>query len=328
MNIKDFGFDKFLRRVLPSDNTPIKTRTTATELSGGVLKSAGDIEIGSKLFTMSGEDSNIIVNDGSKDRILIGKRKDGTYGIDVSSVGYSVHEAYEGEMDLTSAANDDWTEFDPSAFTYLSTTTLTVASKYNTVNDFAIGDKVKLVQGGNTKYFYIYNNQESEILSLRAGSSYSLANETITEIYFSSKANPNGHPIYFSFTSTLALPTGSSATIGSQGTFTGYFMMTGTTVFATYQRIDFNIDTASTIYLSEDLPVARDDTYPIFFVGIGGDSVSDASKYFPIGINCPCLSAGFSDTADVEIYRLDSEGYAWTSSYVNNHQFSIYYKVP
>lgn len=249
MNIKDFGFDKFLRRVLPSDNTPIKTRTTATELSGGILKSAGDIEIGSKLFTMSGEDSNIIVNDGSKDRILIGKRKDGTYGIDVSSVGYSVHEAYEGEMDLTSKATDAWTSLNPNNFTYSDANTITI-SNYTPSSVFQIGDKIKLVQT-TAKYFYI-TRVNSGTINVRAGTDYTVANATITEFYFAREKMPSDFTDWFTVNTGLTAQDDDGDTL-TLGSMKYDYKMTGD-ILIMRPNLNFDVNADATSYVQFTKP--------------------------------------------------------------------------
>lgn len=93
---------------------------------------------------------------------------------------------------------DGWLPVDES-WTYASATTVTVPS--GATNRFQIGDKIRLVQGASTKYFYVIG-ATSTVLTLFAGTSFTLADSAITQIYLSRASAPFGFPSWFNFNST------------------------------------------------------------------------------------------------------------------------------
>jgi hypothetical protein len=106
------------------------------------------------------------------------------------------------------AVSDTWT--------YDSPTTITVP--LGTI--YEKGDKIRLVQAGNTKYFYIVSIATPAVtLTITGGSSYTLTNEAISSVFYSKAVSPPGFPHWFSYT-----PTGIAA---SNVTLSGMFCLVG-----------------------------------------------------------------------------------------------------
>ena len=88
---------------------------------------------------------------------------------------------------------DGWTIAE--TFTYASATTITVASGAALI--YRKSDKLKLTQAtGGVKYFYVTGVADT-VLTITAGSSYTLVNEAITSPYYSHAQNPLGFPQWF-----------------------------------------------------------------------------------------------------------------------------------
>lgn len=113
-------------------------------------------------------------------------------------------------------ANETWT--------YASATTITVPT--GATFKYAVGDKVKLMQSGAWKYFYIVTVADT-LLTVTGGSDYTVANATIAAPCFSKRATPVGFPQVFNYT-----PSNTNITIGTGGGAqnAGTFTITGKTV--------------------------------------------------------------------------------------------------
>ena len=129
----------------------------------------------------------------------------------------------DNSVDITSKASsfDGWVKVTDS-WSYASSTTVTVPSDAST--KFSVGDKVKFDQT-STKYFYV-TAVSSTVLTLNAGSDYTVANAAISNIYYSKAASPLSFPQWFNFTPTLT-----NVTTGN-GTLAARFCMNGKTVRA------------------------------------------------------------------------------------------------
>lgn len=101
----------------------------------------------------------------------------------------------------------------PETWTYASSTSFTISG--DKTSKYQQGDKIRLKQGGDYKYFYIVSvgvSAGTTTVDVTGGSDYSLANSSITSQYFSRAVLPIGFPKYFNYTNSF----------GSQaGTFTG-----------------------------------------------------------------------------------------------------------
>lgn len=103
---------------------------------------------------------------------------------------------------------DGWTNPN-EAWTYASATTITVPT--DATLKYSVGNKIKLIQSGTIKYFYIIG-VAATVLTITGGTDYTLANATITSNYYSRNDSPVGFPAWFNYTPTWtgfsAAPTG------------------------------------------------------------------------------------------------------------------------
>ena len=84
---------------------------------------------------------------------------------------------------------------------YASAQTITVPS--GAASRFAKGDKLKITQLGVDKYLYIIGVADT-LLTVHAGSVYTISNNPIEAAYLSKDLSPVGFPSSFAFTSTIA----------------------------------------------------------------------------------------------------------------------------
>lgn len=67
---------------------------------------------------------------------------------------------------------------------------------------YSRGDKIKFSQGGTEKYFYVIRVHSATELEIYGGSDYLLADQTITENYYSKAETPRGFPEWFNHNPT------------------------------------------------------------------------------------------------------------------------------
>lgn len=190
------------------------------------------IQLGTEDFVLSGENRNIVVKEGELNKIVIGRRPDGSYGITVADTGYDAFTAYTGESLLASTSNPDYKEFNPANFTYSSSTRINI-SNYDPTKFFQKGDKLWIVQTTN-KFFYIVS-VTSTYIDVAAGTSYSVSNAPITYIATSRLDRPSGFPTTFKYSTT---PTPSTGSISSSTVLINEFSVSGDRVTC-YFNIQF-----------------------------------------------------------------------------------------
>lgn len=109
------------------------------------------------------------------------------------SIGFSPKDAtFIGDTTGWQETNDIWT--------YASASTITVPTDATT--KYAVGDRVRLKQGGGFKYFYIIG-VAATTLTVTGGSDYSVANSAITNVATSKLVNPLDFPGAFNWTPTF-----------------------------------------------------------------------------------------------------------------------------
>lgn len=79
-------------------------------------------------------------------------------------------------------------------------TTITVPS--DATLKYAVGDKIRLVQDAITKYFYVIE-VTATLLTVTAGTDFTLSANPITDPFFSHMLSPVGHPQRFTYTPTF-----------------------------------------------------------------------------------------------------------------------------
>lgn len=124
------------------------------------------------------------------------------------------------ETEVGGAAPDGWYPV-TDTWTYASATTITVPS--GAANLYSVGDKIKLTQT-TVKYFYIIGVADT-LLTITAGTLYTLTNAAISNVYHSKAVSPLGFPAYMTYSPTWA-SSGTQPSIGN-GTISGLFKLVG-----------------------------------------------------------------------------------------------------
>jgi hypothetical protein len=84
---------------------------------------------------------------------------------------------------------------------YASSTSFSISGDKR--DKYQKGDKIRLKQGGDWKYFYITGvsySAPNTTITITGGSDYTLANAAITDNYYSKAENPQGFPDWFNWT--------------------------------------------------------------------------------------------------------------------------------
>ena len=126
--------------------------------------------------------------------------------------------------------HDGWI-YDADTWTYVSATSFKIAGK-NVAYRFPKGTKIKLIQSGATKYFYIVNAEftvlENTALTITGGSDYALANENISGQAYSYAAAPQNFPKRFAYTPIVTYDGGTTNPTSITTTF--HFSINGSLV--------------------------------------------------------------------------------------------------
>ena len=125
----------------------------------------------------------------------------------------NLQDAMMAVEDFALDLRDGWC-YDTDTWVYVSPTSFKIAGK-NVAYRFPKGTKIKLVQSGSTKYFYVVATDYSAdtTITITGGSDYALANENISGQAYSYAAASQDFPQWFNYTPTIytgwsALPTG------------------------------------------------------------------------------------------------------------------------
>ena len=136
----------------------------------------------------------------------------------------------------------------PDTWTYASATTITVPS--GAASRYKKGMGVRLKQSGGTwKYFYIVGVADT-LLTITAGTTYTLANEAITDVYVCDPITAVGFPRYFSYTPTVGAGAGTFTTVSASGIFS----MEREKLFLSVSIVCTTLGTAA-YYVTATLPV-------------------------------------------------------------------------
>lgn len=117
------------------------------------------------------------------------------------------------DIDGWKNANETWT--------YASATTITVPA--GAAFKYSIGDKIRFIQSGSTKYMYV-TGVASTLLTVSGGTDYTVANAAIGSPCYSKHVDPVGFPTWFNYTPAFV-----NLSVGN-GTLTAAFKLTGKAV--------------------------------------------------------------------------------------------------
>lgn len=145
--------------------------------------------------------------------------------LDRSSGGVTDHGALIGlgdddHLQYLSKERGGWLEIPDGSWSYASATTLTVPSGAASI--YAVGDQVRLKQGGGYKYFSIITVADT-LLTVTGGSDYSVANAAITDAAFS-KGGGVGHPGWYNYTPTITYGGGTTDPTSATITYARYIV--------------------------------------------------------------------------------------------------------
>lgn len=180
----------------------------------------------------------------------------------------------DNSIDLEAKASSDsgWRGVTDS-WAYASATTITVPTDATT--KYSVGDKIKLVQSGTTKYFYIVT-VAATLLTITGGTDYTLANVAISSVYYSKAASPLGFPQWFAYTPTWTNLTATSSTQ------TSAFSMVGKNIVVRLNLV-WGASTAITGDVTFTLPVTSKNSYTNF-QSLGSVALNDASGLLYTGM--------------------------------------------
>lgn len=322
--IKEAGFDKYLNKTKYGQDVEIQ-HTATSDLAGGELPKNGVISLGNGLFKINGKLINQTCSDGATERILIGKRPDGTFGVDVSTSGFDVNTAYRAEMDLSSQTYSDWLAMDPAEVIFYDGYTFTTTNDTGYYfNALQYGDRVKLQFGVGTAYFYgvVLGKFAGKIAVL--GYDYQnnvpyMPNATTTKAYYSRLIKPSNFPISFSDAGVTVYQTDHTLVSNTE---TETMSIKGDQVVADY-NLSFNTVNTQAVYgLSSFLENTT---------GVGSFTIT------PVVVNVRCVNNGAiidcvigpgSGYGTFDISKLDGSNFAtgaFTAKFqlIFNYEFSV-----
>ena len=151
-------------------------------------------------------------------------RWDGTGGRTLQNSSVAIDD--NGE--LSGNGLDGWI-YDTDTWVYWTTTSFRVQNK-DVTSRFPKGTKLKLVQSGITKYFYVVDSSYvvSTTITITGGSDYSLADAAISGQAYSYAAAPQNFPQWLNYTPVWSAD-GGTPVLGN-GTLFGKFSMIGANI--------------------------------------------------------------------------------------------------
>lgn len=147
---------------------------------------------------------------------------------------------FQGTIDGWIDANETWA--------YATASTITVPS--GATSKYSKGDKIKITQNATVKYFYVTEVTDT-VLTVKAGTDYTVANEAITANYYSHQSNPTGFPSFFNYTPTVLGLTNPTYSVQ-----TGRFSIIGKQVHL-FIRLDITSWSAQADHIRVVLPIVH-----------------------------------------------------------------------
>jgi len=141
----------------------------------------------------------------------------------------------------------DWWSLHPTQGSMVSVSKFKVTGNYT--GRFVKGTKIRLVQSGSTKFFYVVSaayDAGNTTVTITGGSDYALSSNpptTITDLYYSYAATPPGFPAWFDYFATSTITGWSNPTGGLR------FKMVGDQVFVDYYLTGTSNATATSFSL-------------------------------------------------------------------------------
>lgn len=196
------------------------------------------------------------------------------------------------------------------AWSYASASTITIPS--GGTSRFQVGDKIR-INNTSTKYFYV-TAVSSTVLTVYAGTDYTVANSAISAISVSRIANPFGFPYKFSYTPTW---TGFSANP------TGIYEFTVQGGICTVYWDDSNNGTSNTTGYQFSLPITAATRTNMQWFAVPGFTVNNNA-----GQSTPAQAAiNSAGTAVILAANINGSGAGWTASSGKSSGGTIAYRI-
>jgi hypothetical protein len=193
------------------------------------------------------------------------------------------------------------------SWTYASSTTINVPSDATVT--YAIGDRIRLKQGGAYKYFVV-TTVAAALLTVTGGADYSVANAGITDIAYSRYIRPLGFPMYFNWT-----PSWTNLTVGS-ATQVATFMLYGGLV-----RANIRLTWAANTSISGNVSVSQPITKALdSYTTVGAAALVDAGTALFMGegvsngTNIDLRAIKVDSTYAVWAYVTSTVPHTWTTN--------------
>lgn len=132
----------------------------------------------------------------------------GSVGVDVGSISTtSVSNAIVGPLtsgiridkngNTIAVPDSDWSNYETSQVSYASATRVNT-NGFNATETISPGDRIRIQQGGSTKYFFA-TYITTTFINITAGAEYTFTSDSITEFAVSDKVAPSGFPLKFTY---------------------------------------------------------------------------------------------------------------------------------
>ena len=146
---------------------------------------------------------------------------------------------------------------------------------------YSVGDKIRLTQT-TVKYFSVVAVADT-LLTITAGTSYTLANAAISAVAYSKATNPVGWPEWFNFTSTVSGSTGSAGTY-AETVYQSRFSVSGRTCKVVISKIITNLGSWTGSVLVQK-PVTTTNSTNVLMHGMVIDGGTITPRGYIIGTN-------------------------------------------
>jgi hypothetical protein len=191
-------------------------------------------------------------------------------------------------------ADSEWI-YISNACSYNSPFSITVSTGAALI--YSVGDKLRIRQGESWKYFYITIVADT-LLTVCAGKDYSVADATITDVYYSKVETPIGFPQWFALSDPIWTASGTSFGEYPPTTADDSFIMVGKTVILSIQNLTHASSPGTgvffAIYTDGELPPVKTHSVGLAqnkSTAVFGNSYAQAASNPTIGICKPDATA-------------------------------------
>lgn len=137
----------------------------------------------------------------------------------------------------------DWIQLPSNIFLFNTASIFSTSQSFT--NTITVGDRVRWKNTGDVNYRYAYVvSLNANAITINAGDDYSIANNTITEFWYSKNVNPTGFPNFFQYQPTWS----SDGTIGTiTSTNDVFFTILGNEIRLLFEDLTFTTNSDTNI---------------------------------------------------------------------------------